>query len=180
MLLAGCSKPVPAEIKPTLDAVREDARKVADAAAKTCGDEFASGQFYASPAGCGVKVLPGQSVVPSIPSPAAGTPLATNPNVAEVITTCWAPSGVGPGKSQESCGNNLGSLHHAFGPGDFQNGNWSTPENTCTSSPTSCEKVEVPSRYLKNTKSADLTIVRPMVGGPPGATAMIRVVLGKK
>ena len=174
-VLVSCSKSVPSEIKPTLDSIRDDARKVADAAAKTCGDEYASGQFYATAKGCGVKLLPGQTVVPVIPSPAKGTPLDTNPNVAEVITTCWLPQ-----TSNESCGDDLGTLRHAFGPGDFQSGNWKTAEDTCKKSPTSCEKVEVPSRYVKNPQSADLTIVRPTIGGPPGSTAMVRVVLGKK
>jgi hypothetical protein len=67
-----------------------------------------------------------------------------------------------------------------FGPGDFKSGNWGTSEDTCTSTPSSCEKVEVPSRYAKDDKSADLTIVRPVPGGPAGATASVRVTLAKK
>ena len=179
VLLASCGKSVPAEIKPTLDAVREDARKVADAAAKTCGDQFASGQFYASPSGCGIKLLPGQTVVPTIASPAKGTPLESNPNVADVMTSCMAPTGKS-GNVEQSCGSDLATLHGAFHPGDFQSGNWSKSEDTCKKSPTSCEMVEVPSRYVKDAKSADLTIVRPAIGGPPGATVTVRFVLGKK
>ncbi len=181
VLLASCGKSVPPEIKPALDGVRDDARKIAEVAAKTCGDQFASGQFYVTAGGGGgVKLLPGQTVVPTIPSPAKGTSLETNPDVVDVMTTCMAPAGAGPGGSVESFGSDLGTLRHAFGPGDFQNGNWSTSENSCRSSPSSCEKVEVPSRYLKDKRSADLTLVRPMVGGPPGGTVTVTIVLGKK
>ncbi len=180
LLLAACSKSVPSEIASTLDSIRADARNVASAAAKTCGDQFASGQLYASSKGCGIALLPGQTIAPVVASPAKGTPLETNAKVADVMTTCWAPTGTGAGGAQESCGSDLGSLRHAFGPGDFQSGNWGTSENSCKGSPTNCEKVEVPSRYLKDKRSADLTVVRPLIGGPAGATVTVTIVLGEK
>jgi len=179
LVLSACGKKVPSEVQPTLDAIREDARKVADAAAKTCGAQFASGQYYVSGKSCGAKVLPGQEMVPTIPSPAKGTPLESNPNVVEVETTCNAPM-ASTGNAQESCGMGLGNLHNAFKPGDFQNGNWDTAENTCKGSPSNCEMVEVPSRMVKDTKSVDLTVVRPMVGGPPGGTVTVKLTLAKK
>jgi len=174
-VLAGCGKKVPSEVQPALDAIRDEARKVADAAAKTCGAQFVSGQFFVSGKSCGAKVLPGQELVPQIPSPATGTALESNPDVVEVETSCNAPM-----ESGMSCGQGLGTLRHAFKPGDFQSGNWATSENTCKSSPSNCEMVEVPSRMVKDTKSVDLTVVRPMVGGPPGGTVTVKVTLVKK
>jgi hypothetical protein len=177
--LAACGKQVPSEVQPMLDAIRDDARKVADAAATTCGAQYTSGQFFVSGKSCGVKLLPGQVIVPSIPSPAKGTPLESNPNVVEVETTCNVPMGAAT-NAHESCGQGLGTLRNAFKPGDFQSGNWSTSEDTCKSSPLSCERVEVPSRMVKDPKSVDLTIVRPMVGGPPGGTVSVKITVVKK
>lgn len=179
VLLTACSKKVPSEVQPALDAIRDDARKVADAAAKACGAQFASGQFFASGKSCGAKLLPGQEIVPMIPSPAKGTPLESNPSVVEVETTCNAPM-ASTANMQEACGIGLASLRNAFKPGDFQSGNWDTSEDTCKGSPSSCEKVEVPSRMVKDTKSVDLTIVRPMVGGPPGGTVSVKITIVKK
>jgi hypothetical protein len=179
MVLTACRKNVPSEVQPTLDAIRDDARKVADAAAKTCGAQFASGQFFASGKSCGAKVLPGQDVVPTIPSPAKGTPLESNPNVVEVETTCNVPMG-SEANAQASCGIGLATLRNAFKPGDFQSGNWGTSENTCKGSSPNCEMVEVPSRMVKDTRSVDLTIVRPMVGGAPGGTVTVKITLAKK
>lgn len=180
LALVGCHKQVPAEVRPALDSVREDARKAADNAVKACSAQFASGQFYVTPKGCGQKVLPGQTVVPTIPSPAKGTSLESNPNVVEVQAECSAPTGSASGGTTTGCSMGLDSLHKAFGPGDFKSGNWDTAEDSCKSSPSNCEKVEVPSRYAKDDKSADLTITRPVPGGPAGATATVRVTLAKK
>jgi hypothetical protein len=174
-LLSACGKKVPSEVKPTLDAIRNDARKAADDAAKTCGAQFVSGQFFATGKTCGAKTLPGQEIVPVIPRPAKGTALESNPSVIEVETTCMVPQ-----DAQMSCGMGLATLRNAFKPGDFQSGNWDTAENTCKDSASNCEKVEVPSRMVKDPNSVDLTIVRPMVGGPPGGTVQVKVTIAKK
>ena len=179
LLFTACGRKVPSEVQPSLDAIREDARKVADAAAKTCGAQYASGQFYVSGKTCGAKLLPGQEMVPTIPSPAKGTPLETNPDVIEVETTCSAPMAAS-GNAQESCGQGLAPLRNAFKPGDFQNGNWGTSEDSCKGMSTNCEKVEVPSRMVKDTKSVDLTVVRPMVGGAPGGWVTVKITVAKK
>jgi hypothetical protein len=175
----GCSKKVPAGVQPALETVRGDARKVAEAAARICGAQFASGQFYATEKSCGSKVLPGQEVVPAFPSPAKGTALESDPNVLEVETTCIAPLPSG-GNVKESCGQTLGYLRNAFKPGDFRSGNWDTSENSCKDSPSNCEMVEVPSRLAKEPSSVDLTVIRPMVGGPPGGTVSVKVTVAKK
>lgn len=171
-LLTACGKKVPREVRPTLDAIRDDARKVADAAAKLCGAQFVSGQFFVSGTSCGQTVLPGQTTVPVIASPAKGTALETNPNVIEVETTCEVGM-----SSQLSCGLGLATLRNAFKPGAFQSGNWDTAEDSCKDSASNCEMVEVPSRMVKETKSVDLTIVRPMLGGPGGGRARVKVTI---
>jgi len=169
-----CGKKVPSDIKPTLDAIRSDARSVADAAAKACAAQFASGRFTVTGKSCAVNKLPGETIVPVIPSPAKGTALETNPLVLEVETMCSAPVGAG-----ESCGSSLGSLHNAFsGPGAGRTRN--VAEGNCKSTSTDCEEVIVPSQRAADETSADLRIVKPVSGGPAGATVEVTVVLAKK
>lgn len=169
-----CGKKVPSDIQPTLDAIRADARSVADTAAKTCAAQFASGRFTVTGTGCGVNKLPGETMVPETPSPAKGTALETNPLVLEVETTCSAPVRAG-----EACGSSLGTLHKAFsGPGANRMRN--VAEGNCKSTSTDCEEVIVPSQRAADETSADLRIVKPVSGGPAGATVEVTIILGKK
>ncbi len=168
---------MPDEVKPTLDAIRADARTVADAAARVCAAQYTSGRFTVTATGCGVNKLPGEDLVPTIPSPAKGTPLEGNPMVLDVQVFCYAPNA---GKTGESCGSGLAALRTPpFAmPGAGRTRNMA--ESNCKESPTSCEEVVVPSQYVKDEKSADLRVIKPVVGGPAGATAEVTILLGKK
>src|SRR5262249_31634445 len=155
-------------------AIRPDARNVAEAAAKACAAQFTSGRFTVKGKSCAVNKLPGETIVPAIPSPAKGTALETNPLVLEVETTCFAPI-----SGAESCGSSLGSLHGAFsGPGANRTRN--VVDGDCKSTSTDCEDVITPSQRAADEASADLRIVKPVSGGPAGATVEVTVVLAKK
>jgi hypothetical protein len=172
--VAACGKKVPAELKPTLDAIRPDARKVADAAATACATQYASGRFTASAKGCAINLLPGETVVPTIPSPAKGTALDANTTVLDVLTTCNAPT-----TASESCGVSLGSLRNAItGPGAGRQR--TVAEGNCKAASTDCEELIVPSQRAADETSTDLRIVKPVSGGPAGATAEVTIILAKK
>ena len=174
LFAVACGKKVPSDIQPTLDAIRPDARRAADAAAKACAAQFTSSRFTVTGKTCATNTLPGETLVPIIPSPAKGTALETNPLVLEVETMCSAP--VAPG---EWCGSSLGALHNAFprqGSGRVRN----VVEGNCKATSTDCEEVVVPSQRAADETSADLRIVKPVSGGPAGATVELTVVLAKK
>ena len=174
VMLVACGKKVPPEFRTTLELVRPDARRVADAAAKECAAQFASGRFTVTPKSCSVNKLPGETVVPITDSPAKGTPLETNPLVLDVTTVCNAPR-----SGDEWCGNGLGALHNAIkGPG--ANRTRKVIDGDCRSSSTDCEDVISPSQSAADENSVDLRIVKPVVGGPPGATVEVTVILAKK
>lgn len=170
-----CGKKVPSDIKPALEAVRTDARKVADDAAKVCAAQFTSGRYTATPKGCAINLLPGEKVVPVIPSPAVGTSLESNSLVLDVETTCWAPTAPG-----QACGSNLARLRRppASGPGAGRARN--AVEGNCKSDSTDCEEVLVPSQTAVDEASTDLRIVKPVAGGPAGATVEVTVIFAKK
>jgi hypothetical protein len=173
-----CGKRVPSEVQPALDAIRADARNVAAAAAKACEAEFTSGRFVVSERRCSTKLLAGESVTPVVPSPAKGTSLESNPMVLDVWTMCSAPTKT-VGNISESCGSSLGELRNAFNlPGAGRRRN--VAEGNCKSAPTDCEDVIVPSQVAADENSTDLRIVKPVAGGPPGATAEVTIILGKK
>jgi hypothetical protein len=170
----GCGKKVPSEIRPTLDDIRPEARKVAEAAAKECTDQFRSGRFKVTSTGCSANLLPGETLVAMPPSPAKGTPLESTPLVLEVQVVCNAPL-----TATESCGVSLDSLHHAFnGPGAGRTRH--IAEGDCKSGSTDCEEIVVPSQSAADETSADLRLIRPVSAGPAGATAETTVVLAKK
>jgi len=174
LALVGCGKKVPAEFRTTIELVRPDARRVADVAAKECAAQFASGRFKVTPTSCSVNKLPGETIVPVIDSPAKGTPLESNPLVLDVTTFCNAPT-----SNNESCGNGLGALHDAIkGPGAGRTRR--VIEGNCKSSSTDCEEVVSPSQSASDESSVDLRIVKPVAGGPPGATVEVTVILAKK
>jgi predicted small lipoprotein YifL len=173
--LTSCGKKVPSDIQPTLEAIRPEARKVADAAAAACAAELKSGHFTVSAAGCSSKLLPGETVIPVVPSPAKGTSLESNPMVLDVETTCNAPT-----SPNESCGTSLGSLKGAFNKGPGANRTRNVVDGNCKSTSTDCEEVIVPSQSAADEASTDLRIVKPVSGGPAGATVEVRVILGKK
>lgn len=175
--LAGCGKSVPADLRPTLDAVRPDADKVATAAAAVCAAQYASGRFAVKGGGCSTNLLPGETLVPDIPSPAKGTPLESNPAVVDVKVNCMAtttPPGTNPAIG---CGSGLGSLHGAreIAPPDR-----GIAESHCTTKEVDCVRVLVPSNCTTAPDSADLVITKPVSGGPPGAYAEVTVALTKK
>jgi hypothetical protein len=171
---AACGKRVPDEIKPTLDAIRPDARKVASAAAAACSAQFASGRFTVTKSGCRANKLPGEDIVPTVPSPAKGTSLESNPGVLDVEVTCYAPT-----RPTEACGMGLGSLHNAISP-PGANRTRNVAEGNCKTNATDCEEVIVPSQSALDERSTDLRIVKPVAGGPAGATVEVTVILAKK
>ncbi|MEO8797523.1 MAG: hypothetical protein ABI551_06540 [Polyangiaceae bacterium] len=171
----GCSKHVPADVAPLVDSIKPDARAVAVEAAKACGDVLKSGRMTVTAKGCSLNVLPGETMVPELPSPAKGTALEANPNVANVFVMCNAA--VAPNLS---CGSGLGALRRSPGYLPADTGPRDPADSTCKGSPTDCDEVLVPSRYFSTPGSADLRVVRPVIGGPAGATAEVTVVLKKK
>jgi hypothetical protein len=171
--LSACSRPVPADIKPTLEAIQPDARKVAEAAAKVCGDQFKSGRFKASQDGYSVELLPGETMVPPIPSPAKGSSLESNALVLEVRTECDVPVRGG------DYGSGLTNLKRPVGaPSPSRSRH--VVQGNCKSDSTDCEEVIVPSQTADDEDSTDLRIVKPVSGGPSGATVMLTVTLAKK
>jgi hypothetical protein len=174
-VFSACAKHVPADVAPMIDSIRPDATAVAVAAARSCGDMLKSGRMTVTGKGCSINVLPGETVVPDTPSPAKGTSLETNASVANVFVMCNAPV-----NGNESCGSSLGPLRKSPGPVPVDTGPLDPADSTCKHSPTDCNEAVVPSHYLATPGSADLRIVKPVIGGPAGATAEVTVVLQKK
>jgi hypothetical protein len=174
----GCSKRISPKVEPTLTAVRAEARSIAAAAAATCETEFSTGRFTVDLSGCSVNLLAGETVVPPVASPAKGTSLEGNPQIVNVQVTCEAPI---PGRTHEWCGSDLSPLRKPAGsPGPARTGPRKTAESTCGKSPTDCEEVVVPSHYAADLDSVDLRIVKPVVGGPAGATVEVTISIKKK
>lgn len=178
---SGCSRRLSPKVEPALAAVRAEARTIATQAAATCGTEFSTGRFTVTPTGCSVNLLPGEKVVPEVPSPAKGTSLETNPQIANVQATCEAPvpSRTSAPNAHEWCGADLSPLRPVPRLPARATGR-KTAESTCRTNPTFCEEVLVPSQYSADPDSADLRIVRPVVGGPAGATVEVTVTVTKK
>ncbi len=174
LLFVGCDKEVPSETQPSLDAVRADARLVAEAAAKACGANFASGRFEVTGTGCSLKKLPGEQMVPTIPSPAKGTALEGQADVIQVQTRCYAPVS---GKPGESCGMGLDDLRPGARMAAVPGRKRDPVDSTCDKAPADCEETVVPSQFEADPKSVDLRIIKPVVGGPEGATAEIIVTI---
>ncbi len=173
--LVGCSKRVPADVAPLVDSIKPDALAVAVEAAKACGDILKSGRMTVTANGCSLNLLPGETMVPELPSPAKGTALEANPNVANVFVMCNASL-----TPSQSCGSGLGALRRSPGYLPADTGPRDPADSTCKSSPTNCDEAFVPSRYFSTPGSVDLRVVRPVIGGPVGATAEVTVVLKKK
>jgi hypothetical protein len=174
VLFVGCGKKVPAETQSSLDAVRADARLVAETAAKACGANVATGRFEVTGAGCSLKTLPGEQVVPTMPSPAKGTALEGQADVIQVRTFCYVPV---PGKPGESCGMGLDELRPGVSMVAVPGRTRELADSTCRRSPGDCEETVVPSQFEPDAKSIDLRIIKPVVGGPEGATAEITVTI---
>lgn len=176
-LLGGCGKKVPIETQPSLDAVRADARLVAEAAAKACAANYAKGRFEVTSGGCAVRKLPGEEIVPMDPSPAKGSALEARVDVIQVQASCSAPV---PGKKGEACGLGLGELRRGATPRAIPGRMRDLADSNCRSSPQDCEEVVVPSQVEADPKSVDLRVIKPVLGGPAGATAEITVTILKK
>lgn len=172
---SACSKHVPADVAPMVDSIRSDATAVAMAAAKACGDMLKSGRMTVTGKGCSINVLPGETIVPETPSPAKGTSLETNASVANVFVMCNAQV-----SGNESCGSGLAPLRASPGTMPIEKGPRDPADSTCKTSPTDCNEAVVPSQYLATPGSADLRIIKPVIGGPAGATAEVTIVLQKK
>lgn len=112
-----------------------------------------------------------------LPSPAKGTPLETNPNVADVQAACTSPMSAPGANPSMSCGSGLGSLR---GLRSVTVNHRDAAESTCRKKPTDCEEVEIPSEYSSAPDAVDSKIVRPVSGGPPGSTAEVLVTLVRK
>jgi hypothetical protein len=122
-----------------------------------------------------LNLLHGESVVPEAPSPAKGTSLETNPAVANVFVMCNALL-----NASESCGSGLGPLRSSPGYIPVDHGPREPADSTCKGSANDCDEALVPSRYFATPDSVDLRVVKPVIGGPAGATAELIVVLKKK
>ncbi|MEO8877241.1 MAG: hypothetical protein ABI461_16730 [Polyangiaceae bacterium] len=174
VVLPACSKHVPSDVAPLVDSVRTDADAVAVVAAKQCAEMTKSGRMTASPKGCAINKLPGEEIVPETPSPAKGTALDTNPNVANVFVTCNVPT-----TPNEACGIGLGPLRPTPGAVPVNRGPNDPAGSTCKSTPTDCNEVITPSHYLTTPGTADFRVVKPVSGGAAGATAEITIILKK-
>jgi hypothetical protein len=174
--IVGCHKTVAPEVEPALKSARAEARNVAAAAAVACAAQFTSGRFTVGATGCATNKLPGEEIVPETPSPAKGSSFEKDPQIVNVQVECMAPVPSHPG---QSCGTSLGQLHPTPGP-PTNLGPRETAESNCKKSPADCEEVVVPSHYTTEPASVDLRIVKPVVGGPPGATVEVTVSIRKK
>ena len=97
--------------------------------------------------------------------------------VADVQVMCEAPTSAPGANPTTSCGQGLGSLrglHEISGNGSGY------AEDTCRKNAADCSQIVVPSGYSPAPDAVDLKVVKPVSGGPPGATAVVTVTLVKK
>lgn len=155
LLATSCSKRVPNELAPIVDANLPLAIRVAEDAAKSCPALKASAPFQPNP----------MAAPPPPPSPAKGSPLESDTHVVDVLITCnWPDPRDSTGNT--TAGSSFPKLKDKVRlpertvtvPEDFA-------KNTCPKNHDSCEQVVVPSRYLTSESTADIRITRKTVDG---------------
>lgn len=157
--LAACGRKIPDEVKPTLEAQRAAAIKVATDAVPICG-------AWEAP------ILDKNTPHTQPPAnPAKGTSLESEAKVYEVAVMCYRPD---PKDANLSKGDGLAELKGTL---TVPVRNVTMPEDkaqdTCKDKPHNCEQVIVPSRFLKSEKTADLHVLRPTPTGWVEVTVVI-------
>jgi hypothetical protein len=146
----GCSKRIPNEIAPAVEANLPVAIQVATDAAKLCPSLKAGAPFQPNP----------MAAPPPPPSPATGSALASHPQVVDVLVSCSWPDPRNPkgdvwaGTSFPRLkGKSAVPLRAVTMPEDMA-------QNTCKKDAENCEQVIVPSRHLASESSADIRVIR--------------------
>jgi hypothetical protein len=146
----GCSKRIPKEVAPAVEANLPIAIQVAADAAKQCPSLKASAPFQPNP----------MDAPPPPPSPATGSALASHPQVTDVLISCSWPDPRDPTGSTfggtsfpRLKGKSAVPLRPVTMPEDMA-------ENTCKKDRENCEQVVVPSRHVASESSADIRILR--------------------
>jgi hypothetical protein len=166
----GCGKRVPSELKPAVDANLPIAIQVAEAAAKVCPSRKVAAPFQPNP----------MDAPPPPPSPAAGTALASDVRVVDVLVTCSWPDPRGAKGEEIWAGTSLPRLKRPPGSGPpvrVVTMPDEIVETTCTKDRHNCHQIIVPSRHHASDSSADLRVIRPTADG---GTAEVIVALVSK
>lgn len=163
----GCGKRVPDDLKPVVDATMPVAIQIAENAAKICPTRKVEAPFQPNP----------MAAPPPPPSPAAGTSLASDAHVIDVMVMCSWPDPRDP-KGETWAGTSLPRLKKTAGPPVRT---VTMPdeivENTCARDRHNCQQIIVPSRHHASESSADLRVVRPTPDG--GEVEVIVAVVAK-
>lgn len=163
LLLLGCSKRIPDEVAASVETNLPQAILIAEEGAKSCAALKAGAPFQPNPS----------AAPPPPPSPAAGSPLASDPHVLDVLVTCVWPDPRDP-KGNTSAGTAFPTLN---GKARVPVRAVTMPEdmarNTCKKDPGHCEQVVAPSRYIADERSADIRITRKT----PDGTIEVTVIL---
>lgn len=164
LLLLGCSKRIPDEVAASVETNLPHAIRIAEEGAKSCADLKARAPFQTNP----------MAAPPPPPSPAAGSALASDAHVMDVIVTCVWPDPRDP-KGNTGAGTGFPTLK---GKARVPVRAVTMPEdmarNTCKNDPGHCEQVVVPSRHLADERSADIRITRKT----PDGTIEVVVIVG--
>jgi hypothetical protein len=165
LALVGCGKSLPTELEPAVDAALPVAIQVAATGATLCSSMKDRAPFQPHPL----------AAPPPPASPAAGTALASDARVVNVLVGCSWPD------PRDATGNAWGGT--AF---PRLNGKSAVPvrpvtmpsdivQDTCAKNRHDCQQIIVPSRYVASGASADLRVVRPTPDG--GEVEVVVVVI---
>lgn len=163
-LLLSCSKRIPDEVASAVETNLPLAIRIAEDGAKSCPALKARAPFQPNP----------MAAPPPPPSPAAGSALATDAHVVDVIVMCSWPDPRDP-TGNTIAGTGFPKLKGKAGvpvravtmPEDMA-------RNTCKKDRDHCEQVVVPSRHVADERSADIRVTRKT----PDGTIDVTVILG--
>ena len=152
-LVTACRRSVPREVADTVEKQKPNAIALAEQAAAQCAALKQRGPFAPSPV----------DAPPPPPSPAVGSPLASEPHVVDVLVSCSWPDPRGGGAWGGT------SFPKLKGPPGPPLRNVAMPENlameNCSKDAHHCEQVRVPSWYHPSESSADIRVLRPTPDG---------------
>ncbi|MBK9261279.1 MAG: hypothetical protein IPM54_15935 [Polyangiaceae bacterium] len=162
-VVIGCSKRIPNEVAPAVDANLPVAIQVAADTAKLCPSLKAGAPFQPNP----------MAAPPPPPSPATGSALASHAQVADVLVTCSWPDPRDPSGATFAGtsfprlkGKSAVPLRPVTMAEDMA-------LNTCKKDHQNCEQVVVPSRHVASEASADIRVIRKT----PDGTVEVIVIL---
>ena len=169
-----CGKKVPADLQPTLDSVKPEARKLAADAAKQCAAVFVSAKVSPAPLGCKVGDRSHLAELLHVPG-AAKSPLVAEANVWNIEFSCHMPAEGTDGTCEvplesmrEAVYETAADVNHVP---DKVDGNCNKPTTA------NCEQVNVPSNHRASVDALDYHIRLPVDGAPSGSFVDTVVVL---